>query len=128
MTAAQPDFFERFPMRPVSAATLDRALAGEDTLRILFLWGHDCPNCDIAKGEMALAPRRFHWPDVEWLHDNVYDDPAMATRLGLHGIPAFFVFRGTRRVGRMSEWPGTSPFLAAIEQARGTRRAGDGLK
>jgi hypothetical protein len=113
-----PDFFQRFPMQRVSAATLDGELGRDDGLRILFLWGRDCPNCDIAKGRMLLAPERFAWPDVQWLHDNVYEDPAMGTRMGLHGIPAFFVYRGRRRLGRMSQWPGTDAFVAAIERLR----------
>lgn len=113
-----PDFFERFPMRRVSATSLDDVLVDDGCLRVLFLWGRDCPNCDIAKGQMLLTPDRFLWPDVEWLHDNVYEDPAMGTRFGLHGIPAFFVFRGRARLGRMSQWPGTHAFVQAIEKLR----------
>jgi hypothetical protein len=117
-----PDFFERFPMQRVSDAGLDAVLGdGSRQLRILFLWGRDCPNCDIAKGQMLLTPERFAWPDVQWLHDNVYDDPAMGTRFGLHGIPAFLVFRGAQRLGRIGQWPGTSAFVSAIEKIRGER-------
>lgn len=115
---AHPQFFDRFPMRRVRDAELDGVLADDGALRILFLWGRDCPNCDIAKGQMLLTPDRFLWPDVQWLHDNVYEDPTMATRFGLHGIPAFFVFRGRRKLGRISPWPGTAPFVAAIERIR----------
>ncbi|MFD0739402.1 hypothetical protein ACFQZQ_08925 [Lysobacter koreensis] len=114
-----PAFFDRFPMQRVSDAGLDAVLATHgDALRILFLWGRDCPNCDIAKGQMLLTPQRFQWPDVQWLHDNVYDDPTMGTRFGLHGIPAFIVFRGARRLGRIGQWPGPQAFVAAIEKLR----------
>ena len=115
--SAVPHFFDAFPMRRVDTTTLDAALA-EDAARltILFLWGRDCPNCDIAKREILLATESYRWPGVEWLHDNVYDDPGMATRFGLHGVPAFIVFRGTKRIGRISPWPGAKPFRAAIEQ------------
>lgn len=116
--SAHPRFFEQFPMRRVTAQALDAVLADGQGLRILFLWGKDCPNCDIAKGQMLLTPGRFHWHDVEWLHDNVYEDPAMATRMGLHGIPAFFVYRGAKRLGRMSQWPGTTAFVEAVERLR----------
>ncbi len=111
-----PSFFSQFPMRRVDSARLDEALheAGEP-LTILFLWGRDCPNCDIAKRAILLASERLHWPQVRWLHDNVYDDPAMATRFGLHGIPAFFVFDGAHKRGRITAWPGTAAFVAAIE-------------
>jgi hypothetical protein len=113
-----PHFFDHFPMRLVRADDLDATLADDDRLRVLFLWGRDCPNCDIAKGEMLLAPARFRWPDVDWLHDNVYEDRAMAVRFGLHGIPTFMVFRGARKLGRITPWPGTDAFVAAIERAR----------
>lgn len=115
---AHPRFFDHFPMRLVRADALDAALAEDARLRVLFLWGRDCPNCDIAKGEMLLAPERFGWPDVEWLHDNVYEDRAMAVRFGLHGIPTFLVFRGARKLGRITPWPGTDSFVAAIDRAR----------
>lgn len=115
---AHPRFFDRFPMRLVRADALDATLVEDARLRVLFLWGRDCPNCDIAKGEMLLAPERFRWPDVEWLHDNVYEDRAMAVRFGLHGIPTFMVFRGARKLGRITPWPGTEAFVAAIERAR----------
>ena len=111
-----PDFFWKFPMRRVRASDLDAALADSQTpLTILFLWGHDCPNCDVAKRAMLAAAERFHWPQVRWLHGNVYEQPELATRFGLHGIPAFFVFRGTRKLGRITPWPGPDAFVEAIE-------------
>ena len=117
-TSAQGDFFALLAMRAVDSTTLDAALVEDGLLRILFLWGHDCPNCDIAKAQMRQSPASFRWPDVEWLHDNVYDDRAMATRFGLHGIPTFMVFRGATKLGRISPWPGGEQFIAAIERAR----------
>ena len=111
-----PQFFEQFPMRRVHESALDGVLAEPaDGLTILFLWGRDCPNCDIAKRAMLLARERFQWPRVRWLHDNVYEDAAMATRFGLHGIPAFFVFAGARKLGRITSWPGADAFVRAID-------------
>jgi hypothetical protein len=112
---AVPHFFDAFPMQRADSATLDALLAdGTSPLTILFLWGRDCVNCDIAKRQIVATPERFRWPQVRWLHDNVYDDPAMATRFGLHGVPTFLVFRGTRRMGRISPYPGVDPFTTAI--------------
>jgi hypothetical protein len=112
-----PTFFEQFPMRRVHSETLDDVLReSTEPLSILFLWGRDCPNCDVAKRAMLLSRERFRWPQVGWLHDNVYDDPQMATRFGLHGIPAFFVFHGERKLGRITAWPGADAFVAAIEK------------
>ena len=109
-------FFEPFPMRREREGELDAVLAEPvEGLSVLFLWGRDCPNCDIAKGAMLLAEERFRWPGVRWLHDNVYEDPDMATRFGLHGIPVFFVFAGARKLGRITSWPGADAFVRAIE-------------
>jgi hypothetical protein len=112
-----PAFFQQFPMQQVHSSSLDAALAGQgEALVILFLWGHDCPNCDVAKRQILASPGRFQWPEVRWLHANVYDDPEIGTRFGLHGVPAFLVFRGTRRLGRISPWPGPDPFCTAIDK------------
>jgi len=114
---AVPDFFRRFPMQEVDSSGLDGVLGdGDASLDLLFLWGLDCPNCDIAKRAILAAPARFSWPGIRWLHCNVYDDAAMAQRFGLHGVPAFFVFRRVRKLGRITGWPGPAAFGAAIER------------
>ena len=111
-----PGFFDAFPMRPVAEDALDAVLREDDAppLTLLFLWGRDCPNCDIAKRAILQSPDRFRWPEVRWLHRNVYDDAAMATRFSLHGIPVFFVFRGARLRGRITGWPGAAAFVNAV--------------
>jgi thiol-disulfide isomerase/thioredoxin len=115
-----PDFFTRFPMQRVANTELDAELAVDDNrIAILFLWGRDCPNCDIAKRQMLLTAERFSLPEVRWLHDNVYDDPTMATRFGLHGIPAFFLFHKGRKLGRITSWPGTDAFVDAVNKQIG---------
>ena len=118
MVERMMDVFAALDMQRVDAASLDALLQDDDAVRIVFLWGNDCPNCDVAKAQLLQAPARFRWPDVTWLHQNVYDEPALATRFGLHGIPAFMVFRGQRRIGRISPWPGSDAFVTAIERVR----------
>jgi hypothetical protein len=110
------NFFGRFGMRAVRSEALDAVLAEPDAplLSMLYLWGFNCPNCDVAKRAMLVSPQRFRWPELRWLHANVYDDPEMATRFGLHGVPAFFLFRGARRIGRITGWPGAEAFTEAV--------------
>jgi len=116
------NFFQHFPMRAVFSGELSNVLAEPGVgLTILFLWGRDCPNCDIAKAAILMARERFFWPDVRWLHCNVYDDADMATRFSLHGIPVFLFFRGSRSLGRVTSWPGADRFVAAVEQQRSSR-------
>ncbi|HET9033165.1 MAG TPA: thioredoxin family protein [Dokdonella sp.] len=119
-TATTTEFLLAFPVREVTSTNLDDELARSPArLDILFLWGRDCVNCDIAKASILAASERFQWPDVRWLHANVYADPEMATRFGLHGIPVFFVFRQGKKLGRITEWPGADAFVDAIERLRG---------
>lgn len=111
-----PDFFAHFPMRQVTNDVLDAVLADSDAaLDVLFLWGRDCPNCDIAKRAILARPQQMTWPDVRWLHGNVYEDAALATRFGLHGIPTFFVFRRGKRLGRITSWPGVDAFRVTVD-------------
>jgi hypothetical protein len=116
--SAVPEFFDQFPIRAVSSGALDEVLqAGDEPrLTILFLWGYQCPNCDIAKRALLLHRAELAWPQVQWLHCNVYDDAPMATRFSLHGVPVFLVFQGARPAGRMTGWPGIGPFTAAIDK------------
>ncbi len=118
--SAESEFFQRFPIsagdqRALTERLADPAVCG---LTILFLWGRDCPNCDIAKRAILRHPAALTWPDVRWLHCNVYDDPEMATRFSLYGIPVFLVFRGSRSLGRITSWPGVPDFAAAIDRQR----------
>jgi len=115
---SQPTFFTQFPMQKVNSTSLDDVLSGEAAPRvtILFLWGLNCPNCDIAKAAILRTPDRFLWPTVRWLQCNVYDDFPMASRFGLHGAPTFVVYRDRRSRGRITGWPGGEAFVRAIEQ------------
>ena len=103
-------------MTRVSDASLDGVLREEGApVGVRFLWGRDGPNCDIAKCAMPLALDRLKWPQVRWMHDNVYEALTMTTRFGLRGMPAFIVFRRGRKIGRITEWPGAQAFVSAIE-------------
>lgn len=108
-------FFEHFPAAPAASAGLDAMLAAPGpAVTILFLWGYQCPNCDTAKRAMLLHQADLVRPELRWLHCNVYEDPDMATRFSLHGVPVFMVFRGTKSAGRITGWPGIDPFVTAI--------------
>lgn len=113
------EFLLAFSMRRTSSITLDAELAASPaSLDILFLWGRDCVNCEVAKAAMLQASGRLRWPDVRWLQANVYNDPSMATRFGLHGVPTFLAFRNGKKLGRISGWPGVDAFVGAIEKLR----------
>jgi hypothetical protein len=112
------EFFDRFPIRPATYDTVNAALAEPDAapLTILLLWGQNCPDCELAMRALLAEQARLTWPDVRWLHCNVYNELDMASRFSLHGIPVFVVFRGTESLGRITSWPGVDNFIAAIER------------
>jgi hypothetical protein len=64
---------------------------------------------------MLLAQDLYHWPQICRIPGNVYEDATIGTRFVLHGIPAFIVFRGVRKVGRVTEWLRAQAFIWAIE-------------
>ncbi|MGB4857965.1 MAG: thioredoxin family protein [Dokdonella sp.] len=117
MTTDVGTFFDQFTMLEISDDSLEDVLSASSAdIDILFLWGRDCRNCDVAKRTILAGPSCFQWPKVRWLHGNVYAEPALGTRFGLHGIPAFIVFSRGRKLGRISPFPGTEPFIAAINR------------
>jgi thiol-disulfide isomerase/thioredoxin len=84
----------------------------------VFFWGHDCPNCEVAK-KMLLQDAELVKPlGIRWFHVNVYEDMELGTRFGLHGIPAFFFFKESRKLGKISPFPGMDPFMSALRELR----------
>ncbi|BAU77329.1 thioredoxin family protein [Metapseudomonas furukawaii] len=111
------EFFARFPIQRVRASILDDVLASErQRLVLLYLWQDDCPLCDVAKHDLLRTQERCQWPQVRWLHDEVAEDPALALRFGLHGVPTFVALYQGRPLGRITSWPGSGPFIEAIER------------
>ena len=111
------EFFRRFPIQRVRSSILDEVLAGErQRLVLLYLWGEDCPSCDQVRHALLRAGARCQWPQVRWLHDEVYTDPGLATRFGLHGVPTFLLFHRGKPLGRITSWPGSGAFIEAVER------------
>jgi len=55
---------------------------------------------------------------LTWFEANVYRDEALGLRFGLHGVPTFVLFRGGKRLGRITGWPGLPQFTQAIGRLR----------
>ncbi|MGU7771020.1 thioredoxin family protein [Burkholderia sp. MR1-5-21] len=121
MSAAgvDPAAFDVFGMQALSADTFDAGLAGAgDALAVVFFWGVDCFNCEIAKKAMLAQPGAIRALDLKWFHSNVYEHPALGRRFGLHGVPTWFFFHRGRRLGRATGWHGLAQFEAAVAAAR----------
>jgi hypothetical protein len=121
-TAFDPsEVFGLFGMRHTEDASFERqVLAGEgDDLRCLFLWGHDCYNCNLFK-QTALREREALLAlGLSWFEADVYTDVALGRRFALHGVPAFYLFRSGKKLGRITGWPGLPAFSGAIKRLQG---------
>jgi thiol-disulfide isomerase/thioredoxin len=99
--------------------TFDQALGeNQDTITAIFFWGHQCPNCDVAKRMLLQDAELVKALGFKWFHVNVYEDSEIGTRFGLHGIPAFYFFFQSRKLGKISPFPGMDPFLRALTELK----------
>lgn len=111
--------FEAFSMRELTAATFDEGLlAAGDGLAVVFFWGVDCFNCEVAKKTMLSQREAIEALDLRWLHANVYADMALGRRFALHGVPTFFFFHHGKKLGRATGWQGLPQFRLAVAAAR----------
>ena len=113
------DFFDRFSMQPVSAATFDGALAeaGEALVGVYF-WGDNCFNCEQFKQAAVLKQAELQAQGLHWLQANVYEDRELGRRFSLHGVPTFYFFHKGKKLGRITSWPGLPQFKQAIAGLR----------
>lgn len=120
-----PTAFSAFDMQEVGAGDLDPALASVgDALAVVFFWGMDCFNCEIAKQAMLAQPDAVRALGLKWFHSNVYEHRELGRRFSLHGVPAWFFFHRGKRLGRATGWHGMEQFAAAVEAARAKIVAG----
>lgn len=106
--------------REIAPPELDALLAQpSDRLLLLYLWGPDCPNCVIFKRSLpAILPELSTLP-VDFVALDVYAHPEVARRYAIYGIPHFLLFKGGKKLGKMSEFRGEAFFLAVLrEQAQ----------
>ncbi len=116
--------FEVFDMQELSAESFDSALAeASNELAVVFFWGLDCFNCEIAKKAMLAQPDAIRALDLRWFHSNVYEHRELGRRFLLHGVPTWFFFYRGKRLGRATGWHGLGQFEAAVLAAREKMRA-----
>jgi hypothetical protein len=124
--SVDPTAFAAFGMRELSAGTFDAGLesAGDD-LAVVFFWGFECFNCEIAKKAMLAKPEEIRALGLRWFHSNVYEHRELGRRFSLHGVPTWFFFHRGKRLGRATGWHGLGQFEAAVAAAREKIRALD---
>ena len=119
--------FSAFDMEEVNGERFDAALASAgDALAVVFFWGVDCFNCEIAKQAMLARPEAIRSLGLRWFHANVYERAELGRRFSLHGVPTWFFFHRGKRLGRATGWHGMAQFAAAVEAAHAKVRAAGG--
>lgn len=123
MSSADHPFFRKLRVERLTAATFDDAIApkadaGSGELIGVFFWGHDCPNCGVAKNMLAQDADDVLALGLKWYHVNAYEESELGTRFGLFGIPVFLFFHEGRKLGKITPFPGTEPFLTALRGLR----------
>lgn len=108
-------FFEKVKCESITEKSFDQFLS-RDGLKILFLWGHQCPNCEIAKNVMTDRFEELSKYDFYWADCNVYEYMEVGKRFGIHGIPVFMFFNGQKVLGKVSPFPGWVPFAEVLEK------------
>jgi thioredoxin 1 len=101
---------------PVDESSFDPILESESRLVIAYFWGTNCPNCEkFARARPAVDARLAGLP-VRLLKVNAYEQEALATRFGLHGIPTFLLFRDAKLLGKMTGFEGEEYFVRVIQE------------
>jgi hypothetical protein len=111
--------FSVFDMQELSAETFDAGLVSAgDELAVVFFWGFECFNCEIAKKAMLTQPDAIRALGLKWFHCNVYEHRELGRRFLLHGVPTWFFFHRGKRLGRATGWHGIGQFEAAVAATR----------
>lgn len=106
-------------LEKLSMENFDERMAAESEQLVgVFFWGHDCPNCEVAKKMLFQDLEEFTSFGFKWFHVNVYEDSDLGTRFGLHGIPTFLFFFKAKRLGKISPFPGTEAFFEALRNLK----------
>lgn len=107
--------FSQLEMKDLSYATLED-FKNQTGLKVLFLWGYNCPNCEIAKASLSQEVDLIKKFNIEWYHCNVYEDFDVSTHFGLHGIPVFIFYNDAKNLGRVTSFPGMDAFLEVLKK------------
>lgn len=119
MNAVSHDFFRKVKIEQLDTNNFEERLKNhEQELVGVFFWGHDCPNCEIAKARLSDEANAMNTCGLKWFHINTYENFELGTRFGLFGIPTFLFFYQGKKLGRISPFPGVQAFFEAIAGLR----------
>ncbi|MFC0012721.1 thioredoxin TrxC [Devosia nitrariae] len=105
----------------VTGDGLDRQIARSDIPIVVDIWAAWCGPCRVMAPEYEAAARRLE-PDFRFLKLDSEAEPAMASRLGIRGIPTMLLFHGGHEVARKSGAMPSSQISAWLRQHTGPGR------
>lgn len=113
-------FFNTFQIEKISTANFDEMIIDDHSnqLTCVFLWGKDCPNCDIAKKVLVERHDEVNTLNLKWFEANIYEDFDLAKRFGLFGIPVFLFFINGKKLGKISPFPAFDNFYEAVSKLK----------
>ena len=109
-------FIDDLKIEKIHTRDFDSKIAATDQLVGVFFWGENCPNCEIAKNTLSERQLELTTWEIKWFHANIYEDFDLANRFGLFGIPVFMFFKSSKRLGKISPFPGFEPFSEAVQK------------
>src|SRR5688500_14415074 len=87
------DFFRRVNIEELNVKNFEERLRNHSQDLVgVFFWGHNCPNCEIAKDRLAEEALAMNSSGLKWFHVNTYENFSLGTQFGLFGIPTFLFF------------------------------------
>ncbi len=107
-----------------SADTFDALLAeSPEVLTVVYFWGDNCPNCEVFARDLPQLLEEVPAAAVRVLKVNAYEEPQIARRYAIFGIPGFVLFKGGKKLGMMRQYHGRKYWSAVVlEQAEGNAK------
>lgn len=112
-------FFKKVKIEELNTQNFESKMTDSSSELVgIFFWGHNCPNCEIAKNQLSEENEAMNSIGIKWFHVNTYENFDLGTRFGLFGIPTFLFFNNEKKLGRISPFPGTDAFFAALNDLK----------
>ena len=105
--------FEGRPVELTSSA-FERHISRSDIPVVVFFWAAWCSHCIAMAREFAGAASRLE-PRVRFAKLNTGQEPAIAQRFGIMGVPTVAIFRGGREIARQAGALNVSQLLSWMQ-------------